>query len=480
MIPPCPAQAAALAKMAKLKPGVVVKGADGVQRSITMDVLHRKSARHALVQQVSKLALDEDDEVMGLMKQVRQRFDNAGVPMHDVQLRFRNLCVTGLAAKVEPPPANPLVRVAQVRRGPRCLYSLRCPYLRLAMGCPWGTAWPLGVPQVADVLPCRCVHAAPAACRQRQAHQQHAQSAHPGRHLLCAQAGPPHAAAGPSRQRQVHLHEGPLRAAEAGQGAQGACAGRGLGRCTAAWLPGCPGTGTWQPQLAAARGTCSGPPFWSTAWPPAPLLAPSLQVRADELTYNGLSFGEFVVERSAAYINQDDIHFGELTVTETLSFAALCQTSRTRKRERQPRPAASPRALPARLPACLPARCSARPGGASACWSSLQLCIFPHWPRVFAMCSLPEAIETILEEKERELGIIPDPAVATYMHAKGEHHRLAADIAIKALGLEGCANTLVVRGLRAGLHLAACCWAWPCRARHAGEPQVGWRLGHAG
>ncbi|EFN53196.1 hypothetical protein CHLNCDRAFT_36538 [Chlorella variabilis] len=114
-----------------------------------------------------------------------------------------------------------------------------------------------------------------------------------------------------------------------------------------------------------------------------------------KLTYNGLSFGEFVVERSAAYINQDDIHFGELTVTETLSFAALCQTSRTRK-----------------------------------------------------------PIETILEEKERELGIIPDPAVATYMHAKGEHHRLAADIAIKALGLEGCANTLVgnsmIRGISGG------------------------------
>ena len=59
------------------------------------------------------------------------------------------------------------------------------------------------------------------------------------------------------------------------------------------------------------------------------------QVVADELTYNGLSFGEFVVERSAAYINQNDIHFGELTVTETLRFAALCQSSRTRVRERQ-------------------------------------------------------------------------------------------------------------------------------------------------
>jgi hypothetical protein len=32
------------------------------------------------------------------------------------------------------------------------------------------------------------------------------------------------------------------------------------------------------------------------------------------------------------------------------------------------------------------------------------------------------------------------------MEAVGEHYRLAADIAIKALGLEGCADTLVVSG----------------------------------
>lgn len=30
---------------------------------------------------------------------------------------------------------------------------------------------------------------------------------------------------------------------------------------------------------------------------------------------------------------QNDIHFGELTVRETLDFAAQCQASRTRKRE---------------------------------------------------------------------------------------------------------------------------------------------------
>lgn len=50
----------------------------------------------------------------------------------------------------------------------------------------------------------------------------------------------------------------------------------------------------------------------------------------------------------------------------------------------------------------------------------------------------------LLEEAEKELGITPDPAVAAYMKALGEHHNVATDIAIKALGLEGCADTLVV------------------------------------
>ena len=63
------------------------------------------------------------------------------------------------------------------------------------------------------------------------------------------------------------------------------------------------------------------------------------------------------------------------------------------------------------------------------------------------MCA---AAEKLLEEKEQELGIIPDPAVDTYMRAMGQGYRLAADIAVKALGLEGCANTLVVRGQGSG------------------------------
>ena len=34
---------------------------------------------------------------------------------------------------------------------------------------------------------------------------------------------------------------------------------------------------------------------------------------------------EFVPQRSSAYISQHDLHMGELTVRETLAFAARCQ-----------------------------------------------------------------------------------------------------------------------------------------------------------
>jgi hypothetical protein len=49
-----------------------------------------------------------------------------------------------------------------------------------------------------------------------------------------------------------------------------------------------------------------------------------LRVRGG-LQYNGLTPGsDFVVERCASYISQHDVHIGELTVEETLMFAAEC------------------------------------------------------------------------------------------------------------------------------------------------------------
>lgn len=52
-----------------------------------------------------------------------------------------------------------------------------------------------------------------------------------------------------------------------------------------------------------------------------------LQVRAEELSYNGRGMDEFVVERTAAYIGQTDLHYGELTVRETLEFSARVQST---------------------------------------------------------------------------------------------------------------------------------------------------------
>ncbi|MED6170988.1 transcription factor [Stylosanthes scabra] len=43
------------------------------------------------------------------------------------------------------------------------------------------------------------------------------------------------------------------------------------------------------------------------------------------VTYNGHEMNEFVPQRTAAYISQNDVHIGEMTVRETLSFSARCQ-----------------------------------------------------------------------------------------------------------------------------------------------------------
>ncbi|KAG9140214.1 hypothetical protein Leryth_014662 [Lithospermum erythrorhizon] len=52
--------------------------------------------------------------------------------------------------------------------------------------------------------------------------------------------------------------------------------------------------------------------------------------KTGNVTYNGHSLGEFVPQRSAAYISQHDLHIGEMTVRETLEFSGLCQGVGTR------------------------------------------------------------------------------------------------------------------------------------------------------
>ncbi|KAJ9537475.1 hypothetical protein OSB04_030208 [Centaurea solstitialis] len=44
-----------------------------------------------------------------------------------------------------------------------------------------------------------------------------------------------------------------------------------------------------------------------------------------KVTYNGHELHEFVPERTSAYISQNDVHIGEMTVRETLAFSARCQ-----------------------------------------------------------------------------------------------------------------------------------------------------------
>lgn len=44
-----------------------------------------------------------------------------------------------------------------------------------------------------------------------------------------------------------------------------------------------------------------------------------------DITYNGKNFHEFQAVHTAAYVDQNDLHQAELTVRETLDFAARCQ-----------------------------------------------------------------------------------------------------------------------------------------------------------
>ena len=49
-----------------------------------------------------------------------------------------------------------------------------------------------------------------------------------------------------------------------------------------------------------------------------------------EVSYNGYRLNEFVPKKTSAYISQNDVHVGEMTVKETLDFSARCQGVGTR------------------------------------------------------------------------------------------------------------------------------------------------------
>ena len=48
------------------------------------------------------------------------------------------------------------------------------------------------------------------------------------------------------------------------------------------------------------------------------------------MSYNGHRLHEFVPQRTSAYVGQNDVHLGQMTVRETLQFSARCQGTGTR------------------------------------------------------------------------------------------------------------------------------------------------------
>ncbi|KAL5539498.1 hypothetical protein UlMin_043230 [Ulmus minor] len=116
------------------------------------------------------------------------------------------------------------------------------------------------------------------------------------------------------------------------------------------------------------------------------------------VTYNGHGMEEFVPERTSAYISQNDLHIGEMTVRETLAFSARCQG------------------------------------------------VGPRYEMLAE-----------LSRREKEANIMPDPDLDVYMKAaalEGQETNVVTDYILKILGLEVCADTMVgdemIRGISGG------------------------------
>ncbi|KAK7284172.1 hypothetical protein RJT34_18913 [Clitoria ternatea] len=131
-------------------------------------------------------------------------------------------------------------------------------------------------------------------------------------------------------------------------------------------------------------------------------LDPKLKVRTlktrylfNYVTYNGHEMNEFVPQRTAAYVNQNDLHLGEMTVRETLAFSARVQ-------------------------------------GVG--------------PRYDLLAEL--------SRREKEANIKPDPNIDAYMKAvatEGQKANLITDYVLRILGLEICADTVVGNAMLRGI-----------------------------
>ncbi|KAL2493147.1 ABC transporter G family member 36 [Abeliophyllum distichum] len=117
-----------------------------------------------------------------------------------------------------------------------------------------------------------------------------------------------------------------------------------------------------------------------------------------EITYNGHQLNEFVPQKTSAYISQNDVHVGEMTVKETLDFSARCQ-------------------------------------GVGSRYELL----------------------TELARRERDAGIFPEAEVDLFMKAtamEGVQSSLITDYTLRILGLDVCRDTIVgdemIRGISGG------------------------------
>ncbi|OVA07250.1 ABC transporter-like [Macleaya cordata] len=114
-----------------------------------------------------------------------------------------------------------------------------------------------------------------------------------------------------------------------------------------------------------------------------------------EISYHGYKLEEFIPQKTAAYISQNDLHIPEMTVRETLDFSAHCQ----------------------------------------------------------GVGSRTEMMMEVLR-REKETGTVPELDIDAYMKAisiEGLDRTLQTDYILKILGLDVCAEMLVGDALRRGI-----------------------------
>ncbi|GLJ08411.1 hypothetical protein SUGI_0088210 [Cryptomeria japonica] len=126
-------------------------------------------------------------------------------------------------------------------------------------------------------------------------------------------------------------------------------------------------------------------------------VAKDLKVKGS-ITYNGHGLDEFVPQKTSAYISQNDLHVGLMTVRETLDFSARCQ----------------------------------------------------------GVGSRYELLSEVAR-REKEGGIFPEPEVDLFMKATamgGVRSSLQTDYTLKMLGLDNCGDTMIgdqmLRGISGG------------------------------